>query len=289
MSETSIRSVALVGASSQIGKSLVPMLEAAGYVVHRISRALPDSYLHPSVHVFDEAGGQFTPSLATTQAVISLAPLPSIGVVIKMAVSLQAKRIIAFGSTGRFSKINSASDIERDFAIQQKNAELTLSAGCKEAKIAWTLFRPTMIYGADTDQNVAFIASMIRKFGFFPLPWGAKGLRQPVHIDDLAAACMLVFDCAQCFDKAYNLGGGEVLSLPELIKKIFHTEGKIPFIIPIPTQLFSALIKTAQNFSNAAFVREEMVFRMYKDLTADNSAANLDFGYSPRPFLPVEK
>lgn len=206
-----------------------------------------------------------------------------------MAQALGAKRIIAFGSTGRFSKLGSTSEIEQDFVVQQERAEMLFSKHCEELSIGWTLFRLTMIYGADADQNVYFIKSMIRKFGFFPLPIGANGMRQPVHVDDLAGACVSALGCEATINKAYNLGGGELLSFPVLVKRIFEAEGKSAILIPIPMLLFSLLISTAKKFPKAAFVRKEMVERMFQDLTADNQAAMDDFGYAPRPFYLKKK
>ena len=284
MSESGSQRVAIVGASSQIGQALIPRLEAAGYTACRIGREDRGAAERITTHVFDELSGSFVPSLGSADAVISLAPLPSIEVVVRMAQTLGAKRIIAFGSTGRFSKVGSTSVIERDFVVQQERAESAFSMRCEAAGMGWTLFRPTMIYGADSDLNVSFIKSMISKFGLFPIPVGANGLRQPVHVDDLASACVLALGQGATCNKAYNLGGGEVLSFPVLVKRIFEAEGKRAILIPIPMLLFSLLISIAKKFPKAAFVRKEMVERMFQDLTADNQAAKDDFGYAPRPF-----
>lgn len=289
MAESRSERVAVVGASSQIGQALLPRLTSAGYLAYRIGREDRGAADGISTHVFDELSGSFVPSLGSADAVISLAPLPSIDIVVKMAQALGAKRIIAFGSTGRFSKIGSNSAIEQDFVAQQERAETRFSAWCGELGIGWTLFRPTMIYGANADQNVSFIKSMISKFGFFPIPVGANGLRQPVHVDDLAYSCVSALGHEATSNKAYNLGGGEVLSFPVLVKRIFEAEGKRAILIPIPMLLFSLLISIAKKFPKAAFVRKEMVERMFQDLTADNQAAMDDFGYAPRPFCLKKK
>lgn len=289
MTGSSSQRVAVVGASSQIGQVLIPRLEAAGYLACRIGREDRGAAEGITTHVFDEFSRSFVPSLGSADAVISLAPLPSIDVVVKMAQALGAKRIIAFGSTGRFSKLRSTSPIEQDFVAQQERAESVFSMQCEAVGMGWTLFRPTMIYGADSDLNVSFIKSMISKFGFFPIPVGANGLRQPVHVDDLASACVLALGQGATCNKAYNLGGGEVLSFSVLVKRIFEAEGKRAILIPIPMLLFSILISIARKFPKAAFVRKEMVERMFQDLTADNQAAKDDFGYAPRPFRLKKK
>ncbi len=275
--------VAVIGAASQIGRALMPRLAAKGIVAFRIGRE-SRSGGKERIHVFDGQSNCFTPPLVSVDAVISLAPLPSIGLVLRMAEVLGTNRVIAFGSTGRFSKVCSSSAIEQDFVAQQVRAEALFSSQSEAAGIAWTLFRPTMIYGADADQNVAFIKSMIRKFGFFPMPIGANGLRQPAHVDDLAAACLSALDSEKTFSRAYNLGGGEVIAFPELVRRIFRAEGKRHVLLPVPVWVYYLMIAAAKKFPMASFVRREMVDRMYKDLTVDNKPAIDDFGYHPRAF-----
>lgn len=276
--------VAVVGASSQIGLALLPRLLSADYAVYRIGREDRSATEGVTTHVFDEATCHFTTGLGQVDAVISLAPLPSIETVLKMAQSLGAKRVIAFGSTGRYSKLGSTSAIERDFAAQQECAEILFTVKSEEVGMGWTLFRPTMIYGVDADQNVSFIKSIIRKFGFFPMPIGANGLRQPVHVDDLADACVAALACETTINRAYNLGGGEALSFPDLVRKIFKAEGKLPVLVPIPKALFFLLIAVAKRVPKTAFIRKEMVERMFQDLTVDNQPARKDFGYAPKSF-----
>ena len=284
MAASNDKSVAVVGASSQIGQALLPRLASAGYLVYRIGREDRSAAKGITTYVIDKLSGNFVPSLGSADAVISLAPLPSIDVVVKMACVLGARRIIAFGSTGRFSKIGSTSAIEQDFVAQQERAESVFSTGCEAAGMGWTLFRPSMIYGADADQNVSFIKTIVRQFGFFPIPIGANGLRQPVHVDDLADACVAALGCETTINRAYNLGGGEVLSFRVLVKKIFKAEGKLSVLVPIPKALFFLLIAVGRRFPKAAFVRNEMVERMFQDLTVDNQPAIDDFGYSPQSF-----
>ena len=277
--------VGLVGATSQIGRTLVPHLQAQGCRVLRISRNGAWTGSDP-LHVHDASNACFVPPIEAADTLISLAPLPAIGAVLDMAGLLGARRVIAFGSTGRFSKANASSAVERDFVQQQERAEQLLSSRAKDEGIAWTLLRPTMIYGAGADQSVAFVMRMIERFGFFPLPWGARGLRQPVHVDDLAGACVAVLGEPRTHGRAYNLGGGEVLQFPELVRRVFLAAGRRPILVPVPQFPYRMLVRLGRRIPSVRFVRMEMVDRMYQDLVADNSPAQIDFGYQPRKFSP---
>ena len=276
--------VAVVGANSQIGGFLLPRLISAGYSVFSIGREASKSD-GGQIYAFDERIMIFNPPLQAADAIISLAPLPNIKTIMTMAAVLGAKRVIAFGSTGRFSKIGSAALVEQDFVEQQIEAERLFEKMSRTNGVAWTLFRPTMIYGADADQNVAFIKSIIGCFRFFPLPFGAKGLRQPVHADDLAAACVAAIDCQKSFNCAYDLGGGERLEYADMVRRIFAVKNKKARIIRVPASLLYCLVTACSKLPKYSFVRKEMVERMFQDLTADNYPAQKDFEYCPRRFL----
>lgn len=278
------RRVAVVGARSQIGHFLLPRLRAAGYDPCSIGRAAAPPN-EDFIHVFDPQRAAFVPPLAAVDAVISLAPLPTIDQVLRMASVLHARRVIAFGSTGTHTKADSSSPVEQDFVEQQLAAERRLRELSQTLDIAWTLFRPTMIYGLESDQNVAVIRTIVRRLHFFPLPRGARGQRQPVHADDLAAACVAALTAPATHNRAYDLGGGERLDYEDLVRRVFAAQGKRPIIFRIPRAAFDMLVAIAKHIPSLGFVRKEMVDRMYRDLIADNGPASADFGYAPRPFI----
>lgn len=278
--------IAIVGATSAVGRFLIARSDKNRMAFHAIGRqARHIGNCH--VHSFDDSLRRFDPPIKEAGAVINCAPLPIIDRVMEMADCLQAKRIIAFGSTGRFSKSGSSSRVEQDFASQQIQAERRFETLSRQRGIAWTLFRPTMIYGGGSDLNVAFIGSFIRKFGFFPVPRGANGLRQPVHADDLAGACLAALTCERTFARAYNLGGAERLTYPDLVDRIFSALNKRPVIVPLPFSAFRMMIQAARKVPRYRFINPDMVDRTLVDLVADNSDAFSDFGYSPRKFFPT--
>lgn len=275
--------VVVVGASSQIGVALLPLLARHGIEYVRVGR-MPDP--KTGTHSFDPEGQNFDVPLGYADAVISLAPLPIIDVVLSMAEVLRASRVIAFGSASRFSKVGSTSALERDFVFQQEQAEKLLLERAAAGRVDWTLFRPTMIYGAGMDQNVEFIRRLIQRFGFFPVPRGARGLRQPSHVEDLAKACLAAVDNRAAFCKAYFLGGGERLEYGEMVRRIFDSEGRRARIPGVPRWFCNLGLGVLRRLSGSSFLRREMIDRMYEDLVVDNAHAETDFGYQPGPFRP---
>ena len=196
-------------------------------------------------------------------------------------------RLISFSSTSVFTKINSSSDMERTLIGNIRKAEDTIAEHCTSLGIHWTIFRPTLIYGRGTDQNISFIVNMIRRFGFFPVVGDGAALRQPVHADDLAEAVLKVLTQETAFNRTYNLSGGETLTYEDMVGRICLSLHKNPKIIHINPYLYKCVIIMVRKIlPRYAFVQPSMVDRMSMDMVFDHDHAIHDFGYNPRSFQP---
>lgn len=277
--------VGIIGVSSQLGPALVAALKEHNFDVVGFSRS-PTTRAECPVHIFGDGTFPPVPPLPSIIALISIAPLPGIAEVARLANHAGVQRVIAFGSTGVFSKVASTSDVERQFVRDQLASEQAFSSLAIASGFHWTLFRPTMIYGAGTDQNVTFIRSIVRRFRAFPIPFGAKGLRQPVHVEDLAEACVKALNNPVTFNRAYNLGGGEVIEYAEMVRRICRADGLPVRLIPIPRMVFRWIVRLARRMPGLSYLNEAMVDRMFTDLTTDHSEAARDFGYAPKKFQP---
>src|SRR5688500_17762399 len=169
---------------------LIPRLRHAGYEVHAVRRRPPASTPPAGVvwHVADLAHG--VPDAPAACVLIQLAPLWLAPPLIRALAGRGLRRVIAFGSTSRFTKKHSPDARERETAARLTAAEADVRRDCTEAGVPWTIFRPTLIYGGGRDRNVSTIAAFIRGFGFAPVVEGGRARRQPVHADDLAAASL---------------------------------------------------------------------------------------------------
>lgn len=282
--------VIVTGATSQIGRFLIPRLREAGYVVHAISRRRPagvsgwtdDSLIWHELDVVRDRHS--LKKIAGARVLIHLAPLGTLLQLIDIAAHMGVQRLVAFGSTSRYGKLSSADPKEQQWVTELIQSEDILARKCSENGMAWTLFRPTLIYGCGMDKNVTTIANFICRFGFFPIMGEGKGLRRPVHADDLAAACLAVLDFPATFNRAYNLSGGETLTYRQMVESIFKALGKKPRIVKIPFTAFALLVKAASLFPAYRHLNLEMVNRINLDLDFDHFAATQDFGYCPRKF-----
>ena len=280
------RKVIVTGATSMIGHFLLDKLLAADYEVHAVSRASAKS-LNGKAHrlVWHQADISQLRALTGIDAwgLIHLAPLWLLPPLLK---SLDLVRVIGFGSTSVFSKARSGNAAERQLAARFADVEAAISCICIEKEMGCTLFRPTLVYDGVRDRNVTLIAHFINRYGFFPLLGQASGLRQPVHAEDLALACIQALDDPVTINKTYNLSGGETLSYREMVEKIFRSLGKTVHFLPLPAWIFSGAMRAVAVLPGKQNITPEMALRMNMDLCFDHSDATRDFGFSPRGFLP---
>jgi len=247
-----------------------------------------DSAKENAVHWLRADLGQ--PDMAETlppaDALIHIASIQLLPALLPGAAAKGVRRVIAFSSTGRFGKARSTEPHEIEFVTRLAQAEEAVERICNEHGIDWTIFRPTLIYGAGMDSNVTTIAKLIRRFGVFPLLGEAKGGRQPVHADDLAEACVLALETSATFGKAYNLSGGEILAYRQMVERVFTALGKRPRFVRVPFVAFRLAMTLYSLMPKYRDYNVQMARRMNDDLVFDHADAARDFGYAPRSFQP---
>lgn len=291
MTKTDASTVFVTGRTSTIGSWLIPLLLDQGFQVQALGR-------RPMVEAAGRPGLSWAPldlvepsrivSEIEAGSLIHTASLWLLPGWLEKFHARGVRRVIAFSSTSRFTKQASASAYELEIVDKLIAAEDHVAAECERLGMAWTIFRPTLIYGgAGGDRNVADIARLIRKFGFFPLFGKGSGRRQPVNARDLAEACVQSLSAPASYNKAYNLSGGETLAYADMVRRIFKTLGRPPVFIRIPIAAFRAAVFLARLHPRFAHLTPDMARRMQTDLVFDHGDATRDFGYCPGRFDPA--
>jgi len=140
---------------------------------------------------------------------------------------------------------------------------------------------------AARDRTLTQIARLARRTGFFVLPRDANGLRQPVHVEDLADATLAVVDADAAAGRSYALPGGETLGYAPMVERVLTALQPPARLIRVPAPLFKVAVATAHAFGKMQGLGDAAVARMREDLVFDAEAARRDFGYAPRGFNPT--
>lgn len=281
-----MRSALVFGGSGQIGVPVIERLLADGWRVVAVSRTA-----HADRERLSWLRGDLreAPGLpGAVDAIFSLGPLDRFSHWYADT-AVVAPRVIAFGSTSIETKQDSKDVHERDIADRLQAAESRIFALSDQRQASATVLRPTLVYGAARDRSLTEIARMARRTGFFVLPRGADGLRQPVHVHDLADAALAVVDADAAKGRSYALPGGETLGYAQMVERVLAALQPPARSIPVPAPLFRAALATAHAFGKMQGLGDAALARMREDLVFDAGPALRDFGYSPRGFQPTRE
>lgn len=275
------RHALVFGASGQIGTPLLARLRAHGWRVSALSR----SPRHDAEGVRWLRGSldAMPPLPEGADAIFSCGPLDHFARWYA-ATPLQAPRVVAFGSTSIATKQASADAAERDVAERLRSAEATVFDAAARRGAAAIVLRPTLVYGAGRDRTLTRIAALARRRGVFVLPTRAGGLRQPVHVDDLADAALAACNAAAAAGRAYDLPGGECLAYDAMVARVLACLRPPVRLLRVPMPLFRGLLALAR--LRGGGIGAAALARMQHDLVFDAAAARRDFGYAPRAFVP---
>lgn len=275
----------LLGATGLVGESVIPLLLRDGRRVCAFSRSAAERkagtdliWLQPG------APPPRHPAPTRIQDWLCVCPIWLLPQYFSMLEHYGARRVVALSSTSRFTKTNSSDPAENATASRLAASEESLREWAESRAIDWIILRPTLIYGHGRDKNIGEIARFINRFGFFPLLGRAEGLRQPIHAEDVAGACLAALRVAGPANRGYNLSGGETVSYREMVRRVFAALDRRPRLVAIPLLGFRIAVGCVRVFPRYRHWSAAMAERMNRDLLFDHSDAVRDLGFSPRPF-----
>jgi uncharacterized protein YbjT (DUF2867 family) len=272
------------GGSGQIGRPLLGRLLRDGWRVTALSRQ--PQHERPGLSWLRGDFEELPALPAQVDVILSCGPLDAFARWYG-ASTIECERVIAFGSTSVEVKRGSADPHERDVAQRLRAGEEGVLAAAAARAAHATLLRPTLIYGVGRDATLTRIAQLAQRWGRFPLPRNAVGRRQPVHVDDLAAAAFAAIGNAATHGKTYALPGGETLPYREMVARVLAVLEPPPVLVELPSPLFNIALATAKLIGRSTGLGEAAVQRMRSDLVFDPAPAQRDFGYAPRRFMPA--
>lgn len=281
-----MRSALVLGASGQIGRFLIPKLLARGYRVVALSRA-PRTSSTKNLHWIQGDLFSAMEDPGPVDAIFSLGPLNGFARWIEHADLHGHPRLVALGSMSVVSKRHSTDAAERQLAATLHQAEIRLRDAASQKQLDWTLLRPTMIYGAGLDRSLSPLARIGMRWRVFPRIDSATGLRQPVHAEDLADACLSAVQTPRACQQVLDLGGGERLSFSEMLERVRASLPRRSLGIALTPGVLRAMLGILRIHPRWRGMKPQVLERLGTDLVADDQRARELLDWSPRGFGPV--
>lgn len=267
--------VLVCGATSQIGWFLLPELVRTGARVLALSR---NPQPEASGLTWLQGALPHPPGAVDgTIAVCSFAPLDALARWIESGNAPKLERVVATSSMSAESKRASPVAAERAISRRLCEGEAAVARACDRRGIAWTIFRPTLIYGAARDKSLTPLARRAMRWRVFGMPAGS-GLRQPVHAADVAMAVAHALDGA-AGQRIVQIGGGERLTATAMFERVRASLPARTLALHVPAPLVGV------GAVCIPFLRGPLT-RLQQDLVADNTELERLLDVHPRGFRP---
>ena len=286
-------SMLVLGGSGLVGAQVLRQLAAAGVVAEATTRAATPP---PALAALAQwhAGGMFElhqgagpwPSAAT---VLSAGPLTSLADWLQRTSPASVQRLVALGSTSERGKRASSDPGERALAQTLHVAEQRVIDWCERHQVAWTLLRPTLIWGQGRDRNLSRLASLARRRRVLPLPAFATGRRQPIRSADVASAMIAAARQPASAGRVLDLPGGEILAYDQMVRRIVAAVAPSTRILTLPSVIVRPGIALARSCRLLSPSFAAMLTRMGEDLVYDDGPVRALLAISPDGFNPRDE
>jgi len=285
--------VLVTGASGFVGNSVVRELLARGHEVRALIRRGSEKKLREPDQVELAPGDcldheALEEAAAGCDAVIHLVGIirefPGRGVTFEQ-VHVQATRNVVDAAKGagarrylHMSALGARPEPADPYHLTNYRAdEYVINSG-----LAYTIFRPSIIYGPE-DQSINLFARHIQRLAFFPIIGDGTYQVQPVPVWTVARAFALALELPHTENKIYEVGGPEPLTFNEAIDTIAQVLGRKVKKVHQPVWCMRFAANLCGRFRWFPLTPGQLRM-LLEGSTCDPAAFYQDFGLIPEPF-----
>jgi len=276
----------VLGGSGAVGRFLLRRVNAEG------GRVLALSGQSPPVWSQAWTGVSWIPARLPTQRLsdlpaapllLSAGPLDALAVACTLGLPPGLRRVVALSSLSIVWKRASPNPGERALAARLLDAETTLRQITSAAEVELVLLRPGLIYGAGIDRSLSPLLQFARRWRWLPWPTAGRGMRCPVHAEDVALAIWRAATTVSPATQVLALPGPECLPFDQAIDRLLWALAPVSRRLPLP--LPDALLRRVARGHGAWAARAATLHRSALDQCAAPDDWDL-LGIAPRGFAP---
>jgi len=182
--------------------------------------------------------------------------------------------VILLGSTRRFSRWRD------DHGDGVRAGEAALLASGRPGAI----LHPTMIYGAQGEDNVQRLAALLRRLPLAPLPGGGRALVQPIHQSDLTRCILAALRRDWTGPEALVIAGPTPVAYADFLRAVCRAAGFAPPpVVPLPLAPLLAAAPLLRLVPRLPRIRAAELRRLTEDKAFDTGPMRALLGVDPIP------
>ncbi len=266
----------VIGASGRSGAALCRALLAAGAepipVVRDAGRwGATGIALKPRLADLADPAA-LSAALAGATAVVSTAHARHSAAVI--AAAPPEARLVFLGSTRKFTR----------WPDDHGNGVLAGEHAFLGSRRNGVMLHPTMIYGAQGEDNVRRLAALLRRLPILPLPNGGRALVQPIHQDDLTRCILAALACDWDGPHTLVVAGPTALPYARFVRAVADAAGlRMPPIVAVPAAPLIAMAPLTRLVPRLPTIQAAEIRRLLEDKAFDPAPMHHALGIAPIP------
>lgn len=155
-------------------------------------------------------------------------------------------------------------------------------AALLESGRAGVILHPTMIYGAQGENNVQRLAALLRRLPVIPLPGGGRALVQPIHQDDVTRSLLAALERRWDGPHALVIAGGTALSYRAFAALVARAAGLRPRpVLTVPAWAMMAVARATRILPGLPAVGRAEIRRLLEDKAFSTEAMVRELGVVP--------
>jgi uncharacterized protein YbjT (DUF2867 family) len=183
-------------------------------------------------------------------------------------------RLIFLGSTRKFT----------NWPDEHGNGVLAGEAAFLASRRSGVMLHPTMIYGAQGEDNVRRLAALLRRLPIVPLPGGGKAVVQPIHQDDVTRAIRAALERPWDGPQSLVIAGPAPLPYADFVRAVASAAGqRAPRIVAVPTGPLMALAAILRYIPGLPRILPAEIRRLMEDKSFDVRPMIDTLGFTPMP------
>jgi nucleoside-diphosphate-sugar epimerase len=168
--------------------------------------------------------------------------------------------LVLLGSTRKFTRWPDA----------HGNGVLAGEAALLASGRTGVMLHPTMIYGAQGEDNVQRLAALLRRLPVFPLPAGGRFLVQPIHQSDVTRCLRAALDQPGDGPSSVVIAGPSAVRYADFVRAVAAAAGsRKPFILPFPAGPLILAARLTRHVTALPRVQPEEIRRLVEDKAFD--------------------
>jgi uncharacterized protein YbjT (DUF2867 family) len=268
--------VHVIGASGRSGAALCRSLLADGVAPVPIVRnrdRWQATGIRASPHLADiDDAAMLATALADATHVVCCAHARHAGAVIAAAPTRAV--LIFLGSTRKFT----------GWPDEHGNGVIAGERAFLASNRAGVMLHPTMIYGAQGEDNVQRLAALLRWLPVIPLPDGGRALVQPIHQDDVTRAIRAALIQTWDSPRSLVIAGPAPLPYIKFVRAVAAAAGlRDRPVIAVPTGLLTGVAGLLRRVPGVPRIRPDEIRRLLEDKAFDVAPMRQILGIEPIP------